>query len=138
MYALTYTSFISAIHLQLSSMQLDDLNSKPYGGKGLRDIIEGAIGVCFCPPPESEHYTLLRLDRFHVSTHYQTPSNDKHRKMTRRESRFCIMCFVLIVQANFILRSFQRLCTPDLTTHKSCTFIKLIYTAVYNSINAYH
>ena len=42
-----------------SNMQLDDLNSKPHGGKSLRDPIDRAIGVHFYPPPRSEHYILL-------------------------------------------------------------------------------
>ena len=50
-------------------MQLADLNSKPHGGKSPRDIIDRVIGVCFYPPPESENYKLLSLNRFHYSTH---------------------------------------------------------------------
>ena len=61
-------------------MQLADLNSKPCGVKRHRDIIDRAIGINLYPPTESEHYKLLRLNKFHGSTYHQTPYNDKHRK----------------------------------------------------------
>ena len=63
-----------------SKMQLANLNSKFHGVKILRDIIDCAIGVRFYPPPGSEYYKLICLDRFHGSTCHQTPSNDKHIK----------------------------------------------------------
>ena len=50
-------------------MQLSDLNSKPHGGKILRDIADRAIGVRFYSTPGLEHYKPLRLDRFCGSTH---------------------------------------------------------------------
>ena len=56
-------------------MQPADLKSKPRCGKGLRDLIYRAIGVCFYPPPGSEHYKLIILERFHGSNCI----NDKRR-----------------------------------------------------------
>ena len=55
-------------------MQLADLNSKPHGGKILRDLIDHKIGVRFYLTPGSEHYRILRLNNFHASTHI----NDNH------------------------------------------------------------
>ena len=52
-----------------SNMQLSDLNYKPHGGKILRDIVYLAIGSCFYPPPGSEKYELLKLDKFHGTSH---------------------------------------------------------------------
>ena len=51
-----------------SNMQLSDLNSKPRGGKSLRNIIYRAIGSHFYPPPVSVHYKLLFLKQFHGTT----------------------------------------------------------------------
>ena len=56
-------------------MQLAGLNSKPHGVKSLRDIIDRTIGFCFYPPPVSEHYKLLHLEKFHESTDI----NNKHK-----------------------------------------------------------
>ena len=42
-----------------SNTQLSDINSKPRGGKIIRDIINQSIGVCFYPPPWSENYKLF-------------------------------------------------------------------------------
>ena len=67
-----------------SYMQLDDLNSKPHGGKGLQDIINPAIGVCVYPPPGSKQYTLLILDKFHGSTNI----NDNHSEIKILNSLF--------------------------------------------------
>ena len=61
-------------------MQLADLNSKPRGGKSLKDIIDRAIGVHLYLPPGSEHYKLLCLNIFLGSTQHGTPLNDKHSK----------------------------------------------------------
>ena len=55
-------------------MQRADLNSKPHGGKILRDIIDRAIGFLFYLPTVSEHYKLLFLDKIKGSTHI----NDHH------------------------------------------------------------
>ena len=55
-------------------MQISDLNSKPHGGKSLRDIIYRAIGVCLYPPPVSYYYKLLCIYRFRGSTR----TNGKH------------------------------------------------------------
>ena len=52
-----------------SKIQLADLNSKPHGGKILRDIADRAIGVRFYSTPGLKHYKPLRLDRFCGSTH---------------------------------------------------------------------
>ena len=57
-----------------SNTQLADINYKPYGGKIFRYLIDRMIGARFYPHPGSEHYKILHLDRFHVSTHI----NDKH------------------------------------------------------------
>ena len=57
-------------------MQLSDLNSNPHGRKSLRDIIYHAIGVHFYPPPGSEHYKLIFLEKFHGTSHII----DNHRK----------------------------------------------------------
>ena len=59
-----------------SNMQLSDLDSKPRGGKILRDIIYRAIVFRVYSPPVSEHYTIHCLDKFLGSTHI----NDKHSK----------------------------------------------------------
>ena len=45
-----------------SNVQLADLNSKPHGGKSLRNIIDRAIGVRFNTPPGSLHYQQICLD----------------------------------------------------------------------------
>ena len=63
-----------------SNIQLADINSKPHGGQSIGYIIDRAIGVHFYPPPGPEHYKLLRLDRFHISTHHQTQSHGKPTK----------------------------------------------------------
>ena len=55
----------------ISNMQLSDLNSKPYGGKILIDIIGHAIIIRFYSPPESDHHKLLFLDRLHGPNHRQ-------------------------------------------------------------------
>ena len=34
------------------------------------------IGFRFYPPPGSEHYKIIHLDRFHESTYHQNPSHD--------------------------------------------------------------
>ena len=60
-----------------SNIQLADINSKTCGVKGLIDIIDRAIGFRFYPPPVSEHYKLLRLNRFYGSTHHQISLHDK-------------------------------------------------------------
>ena len=44
--------FFEMVHT-ISNMQLADPNSKPHGGKIIRDIIEHTIGVRFYPPPGS-------------------------------------------------------------------------------------
>ena len=62
-------------------MQLSDLNSKPHGGKILRDLIDCAIGVRFYPTLGSEDYKILRLGRFHGSTHI----NDNHIKNYKKK-----------------------------------------------------
>ena len=53
----------------ISNMQLVDLNSKPHGGKSLRNIIYCSIGSHLYPPTRSMHYQLLCLDHFHGPTH---------------------------------------------------------------------
>ena len=63
-------------------MQLADLNSKPHGGKILRDLIYRVIGVCFYPPPVSEYHKILLLDRFHGTSHI----NNSHRKNNEMKS----------------------------------------------------
>ena len=60
-------------------MQLSDIDSKTHGRKSLRDIIDRVIGVRLYPPPGSEHYKLLRLDKFHGST-YINDNQSKHDK----------------------------------------------------------
>ena len=57
-------------------MKLSVLNSKPCGGKSLRDIIDQAIGVHFYPTTGPEHYKILHLDKVNVSTYI----NDNRRK----------------------------------------------------------
>ena len=61
----------------ISNMQLADLNSKPHGGKSLRNIIDSAIDACFNPPPGSLQYQLLRLDQFHGPTHINCEQKKK-------------------------------------------------------------
>ena len=39
-----------------SNNQLADLNSKPHGGKSLRNLIDCAIGIRIYPPLVSLHY----------------------------------------------------------------------------------
>ena len=67
-----------------SNMQLADINSMPHGEKILIDIIDRSIVVLLYPPLGSEHYKLLRLKRFRLYNHHQTPSHDKHNKNYQR------------------------------------------------------
>ena len=67
-----------------SNMQLSDLNSKPYGGKSLRDLVEYSIGVRFYPPPGSEHYKLLCLENFHFPTNINVNHRKKDETKTTR------------------------------------------------------
>ena len=57
-------------------MQLSDLKSNPRGGKRLRNIIDRSVGAHLYPPPGSEHYKFLILDRFCVPSHI----NNYHEK----------------------------------------------------------
>ena len=57
-------------------MQLSDINYKPHGVQSLRDLINCAIGAHLYSPPDSGHHTLLRLDKFHGTTHHQVNSRD--------------------------------------------------------------
>ena len=50
-------------------MQHADLNSKPHGGKILRNIIDHAIDAQLYTPPGSLNYEILRLVQFHGPTH---------------------------------------------------------------------
>ena len=61
----------------ISNMQLDGLNSKTHGGKSIRRIIDRAIGIHFYLPSGYEHYNLLCMNRFHISTHRQVQPHDK-------------------------------------------------------------
>ena len=58
-------------------MQLDDLNSKPHGGKGLKNIIDRTTGARFYNTPVSVNYQLLCLDQFHGPTHINCEKNKK-------------------------------------------------------------
>ena len=55
--------------------------SNPRGGKSLSNLIDCAIGSCFYPPPGSEHYKLLWLDRFHGPSH---TNNNQEKKSDNR------------------------------------------------------
>ena len=57
-------------------MQLSDLNSKPDCGKSLSNLIDRAIGFRFYPPTGLEHYKIVCLNNFHLSTHI----NGNHKK----------------------------------------------------------
>ena len=60
-----------------SNMQLADLNSKPHGGKSLRNLIDRAIEDRIYPPRGSEHYKLLCLDHFHVPSQIKCEQEKK-------------------------------------------------------------
>ena len=66
-----------------SNIQPADLKYKPHRVKGLKDIIDCAIGVHFYPPPGSEHYKILCLEKLYGYNHI----NDKHRKTMRQKWR---------------------------------------------------
>ena len=67
-----------------SKMKLADLNSKPYGGKSLINIIDRAIGAHFYSPPGSVHYKLLCLDQFYGTSHINCEKKKKSEiKMTK-------------------------------------------------------
>ena len=51
------------------NMKLADLNSKPHGGKSLRDVIDRTIGACLYPSPWSKYCKLLLLEQFHGPSH---------------------------------------------------------------------
>ena len=57
-------------------MQPADLNSNPHSRNIIRYLIDRTIGLRVYPCPGLEHYKLLHLDNFHVSTHV----NDTHSK----------------------------------------------------------
>ena len=59
-----------------SNMKLADINSKPHGGKILRDLIERLIVYRFYPPTGLKIYKLFLLDQFHGPSHI----NDNHMK----------------------------------------------------------
>ena len=61
----------------ISSMKMADLNSKPHGVQILRDLVDQAMGDRFYHPSVSAYHKLLRLDKFHNSTHRQIPSNGR-------------------------------------------------------------
>ena len=60
-----------------SNMQLDDLNSKPNGGKSLRNLIDLYIVSCLYPPLGSRNYKLLCLDQFHGPSHINCEQEKK-------------------------------------------------------------
>ena len=60
-----------------SNMQLADLDSKPYSGKSLQNIIDRAIGARFYPPPGSLLYQLICLGKCHGRTHTNFGKNKK-------------------------------------------------------------
>ena len=60
-----------------SNMQLTDLNSKPHGGKSLRNLIDCAIGVWFYPPPVSLYYQKIFLGQFYEPNHINCEKNKK-------------------------------------------------------------
>ena len=60
-----------------SNTQLFDLDSKPRGGKSLRNLIDCAIGVQFYPPPGSLHYQKLFLGIFNKSDHINCEKKKK-------------------------------------------------------------
>ena len=72
-----------------SNMQLSDLNFKPHGRKGLTNIIDSAIVARFFTPPVSEHYKLLRLDRFHGPFHINCEKNEKSEIIMNKISNTC-------------------------------------------------
>ena len=68
-----------------SNMQLADPNSKPRGGKSLRDLVDHSIVSHFYLPPGLEHYKLLWLDQF------SGPSNINNNCENKNEMKFAIM-----------------------------------------------
>ena len=60
-----------------SNMQLSDLNSKPHGGKSLRNLINHAIVVRFYPTPGSLRYQQFCLGQCHEPTHINCGGNKK-------------------------------------------------------------
>ena len=58
-------------------MQLADLNSKPRGGKSLRNLIDCSIGARFYPLPGSVHYQILHLYQFHGPTYINCDQKKK-------------------------------------------------------------
>ena len=52
-----------------SKDQKGDMNSKPHGGSTLQKKFLPLVGYQYYPPPSSEHYTLLQLDKFIIGTH---------------------------------------------------------------------
>ena len=46
-----------------------DKNSKPHGGQTLQSKHVDTVGFTSYPPPDSEHYTLLRLGQFSIGKH---------------------------------------------------------------------
>ena len=46
-----------------------DLNTKPHGGESLQIKSLPLFGIKFYPPPDSEHYKLLELDKYNIGYH---------------------------------------------------------------------
>ena len=69
---------------KISNMQLADLNSKPYGRKSLRNLIDRAIVHLFYPLPGSVRYKILLLDQFRGPSHINCGQDNKNEvKMTK-------------------------------------------------------
>ena len=65
-----------------SNMYLADLKSKPHGGKGLRDVIDLVVVLCYYPAQGSEHYNLLCPEMFHGSIHVNDNNSKNNVKKT--------------------------------------------------------
>ena len=97
-----------------SKMQLSDLNSDPHVRKGLRDLIDRMIVVCFYPPPGSQYHKLLCLDKFHGYTHIsETHRNNDETKLD------CIMCSIKPARINYTQGYFNLLRSTNLITCKN-------------------
>ena len=51
-----------------TSKQPVDLNTKPHGSGSLRTILLSLIGFQHYPPPDSEHYKLIQLDQYKITS----------------------------------------------------------------------
>ena len=64
-----YVRGIFSCHYIESSSNCADLNSKPHGGAQLITKILWLVGERFYPPPTSEHFQLLELEKYNIGVH---------------------------------------------------------------------